>query len=107
MKIFRLIALILIVKASIYVAFFMPPKDTEDRSDAISSYTINTATTDNVYQQQVVNGWVAKDLLDVISRQLDDEDPRERILLFLAVLAVCVIGITAAPQDKFKGQQSQ
>jgi hypothetical protein len=95
MKIFRIISLALIFAASVYVTFFMKPKLTEGRPAAIATYTINAATSDNVYQQQVVNGWAAKDLLEVISSQLDNEDPRNRILLFLAVCAVCVIGVSA------------
>jgi len=98
MKVFRTITLILIFAASVYVAFFMKPKLTEGRIGAMSSYEINAATTDNVNQQQVVNGWATKDLLAVISSQLDDGDPRNRILLFLAVFAVCVIGISS-PQS--------
>ena len=98
MKIFRTITLILITVAAVYVAFFMKPKLTEGRPAAIAAYTINAATSDNVYQQQVVNGWATKDLLEVISSQLDNEDPRNRILLFLAVCAVCVIGIST-PQS--------
>ena len=78
----------------------MKPRITEGRSDATSSYTINAANTNNVNQQQVVNGWATKDLLSVISQQLDDGDPRGRILIFLATLAVCVVGVTT-PQTKF------
>jgi len=36
---------------------------------ALSDYDSNAANADNVYQQQVVNGWVAKDLLTINDRQ--------------------------------------
>ena len=71
---------------------------------------LNARNTDNVYQQQVVNGWVARDFLELQSRQLDkigrvlarptlivpgETDERPVVLLMLAVLAVCWIGITS------------
>jgi len=36
---------------------------------ALSDYDANAAKADNVYQQQVVNGWAAKDLLAINDRQ--------------------------------------
>ena len=38
-------------------------------SAAMSSYELNNANTRTVYNQMVVNGWVAKDLLEVIGKQ--------------------------------------
>ena len=40
---------------------------------AIADSEANELTSDNVYQQQVVNGWVARDLLEVLALQADDQ----------------------------------
>ncbi len=40
---------------------------------AIAASEANELTSDNVYQQQVVNGWVARDLLEVLALQADDQ----------------------------------
>ena len=79
---------------------------------AMSDYNANDALTDSAPQQQVVNGWVARDLLQIQARQLADvldaltqetesgqlvatTDPRVPALLVVAVLAICLIGFTA------------
>jgi hypothetical protein len=45
---------------------------------ALSDYDVNASNTDNVYQQQVVAAWGAKDLLTVIAKQnsvmIDNQD---------------------------------
>jgi hypothetical protein len=81
----------------------------------MSDYNANDALTDSAPQQQVVNGWVARDLLQIQARQLADvldaltqetesgqlvatTDPRVPALLVVAVLAICLIGFTAEPQ---------
>lgn len=38
-------------------------------SGAMASYELNNANTRTVYNQMVVNGWVAKDLLEAIGKQ--------------------------------------
>ncbi len=40
---------------------------------AIAEYDANELGSDNVYQQQVVNGWVARDLLEILALQADDQ----------------------------------
>jgi hypothetical protein len=70
---------------------------------ALGSYDLNNANTDSAPQQQVVNGWVAKDLLQIVAVELDDiqrrmdaqgKDQRTPALIGLAVLAVAWFGIT-------------
>lgn len=41
----------------------------KDVSAAIASYQLNDSSSTTVYQQQVTNGWAAKDLLNVIGQQ--------------------------------------
>jgi hypothetical protein len=82
---------------------------------AMSDYNANDALTDSAPQQQVVNGWVARDLLQIQARQLADvldaltqetesgqlvatTDPRVPALLVVAILAFCLIGFTTEPQ---------
>jgi hypothetical protein len=80
---------------------------------ALSDYDANNALTDSAPQQQVVNGWVARDLLSIVAYQnvdlleslaaLGDQGeranvpapPDERIpaLLVLATVAVCWVGM--------------
>lgn len=88
MKVFRIIALALILLAAVVTSFVTitaKPTDTasssvsaanmstEDYSSlvlaALSDYEANASNTDNVYQQQVVAAWAAKDLLGVIGQQ--------------------------------------
>lgn len=69
----------------------------------------NAKNTDNVYQQQVVNGWVARDYLEVQAKQLDKigktisdptyvmpgpADNRPVMMLLWAVLAIVWLGLT-------------
>lgn len=87
-------------------------------SNALSDYDANAARTDSAPQQQVVNGWVAKDLLAIIALQNVDlldslealgeqaergsvpASPDERVpaLLVLAVFALCWVGISQPRQ---------
>lgn len=56
--------------------FTMAPDDVPDRSIvvdmAVADYEGNEARTHKAPQQQVVNGWVAKDLLTIVAEQADD-----------------------------------
>ncbi len=88
MKFFRIIALAVILLAAVVTSFVTinaKPTDTASSSvsaanmstqdysslvlAALSDYDANALNTDNVYQQQVVAAWAAKDLLGVIGRQ--------------------------------------
>ena len=80
-----------------------------DRAQALRLGKLNAKNSKNVYQQQVVNGWEANDLLEVQSKQLDslgravanptyvlpaESDTRPVQLLMWAVLAICWFGMT-------------
>lgn len=78
---------------------------------AMSDYDANDALADSAPQQQVVNGWVARDLLQIQALQFADlldavtqensrgqvvasNDPRIPALLVLAIFAVSLVGLT-------------
>jgi hypothetical protein len=105
----RLGAVILSV-AAIAVWFLMEPNESSDDaadysveiSDAMDSYEANNAMADSAPQQEVVNGWVAKDLLEVVAKAenaalspksapRDDRVPAE---LMLAVLGLGLLALT-------------
>jgi hypothetical protein len=120
MKIARIIVLIVILAATgLMVAASLSAKPAEQSvqnydalvSAALSDYEANSATTDNVYQQQVVAAWAAKDLLGVLGKQnaviIDNQVEQYRaqditqgllrvlvIMTGLLIAAVAVIGLT-------------
>jgi hypothetical protein len=70
---------------------------------ALAEYEANEARADGAVQQQVVNGWVAKDLLAIVARQADDAARADRQaddrLAAEAVVAVVALafGIATRP----------
>ena len=89
---------------------------------ALSDYSTNNAGADSAPKQQVVNGWVAKDLLSILGeegadllaalRALGDQNeaiarstppPDDRLPAFalLGVFAICWLGATAALRARF------
>lgn len=67
-------------------------------AQALSDYEANDARTQGAPQQQVVNGWIARDMLTVLAQQTNEllevsapaaSDDRIPLLLFVLVLAVC------------------
>lgn len=98
---FRIVALILIGLAAIVVAL-LPASSSADHnaevSAALAAAEANNSIAEGAPQQQVVNGWVARDLLAIISSQLDEQnaasDRKVPLLLMLGVLALVVIGCT-------------
>ncbi|MBU1801522.1 MAG: hypothetical protein KKA97_04625, partial [Actinobacteria bacterium] len=100
MLLFRRIGALFLALAAVVVWFLLEPEGdstgTADYSEAISSamgdYDMNNAMADSAPQQEVVNGWVAKDLLEVIAKAQnsslspesaprDDRVPAELLLL--------------------------
>jgi hypothetical protein len=96
---------------------FTPTNYAQLVETAMSDYEANAALTESAPQQQVVNGWVARDLLQIqalVTADLLDAvseenssgqlvtavDPRTPALLTLAVLAVCLIGVNMVPDDR-------
>lgn len=76
-------------------------------SAALADYEANNAAADSAPQQAVVNGWVAKDLLEVIARAEDaslspESAPRDDRIpaeLLLLVLGVALLAFTT-PRDE-------
>ena len=109
----RRIGLGIIAIAAVLVTVLAAPPapeavDTNDFEDqitvALEDYEGNNALAEGAPQQEVVNGWVARDLLTVISKQTNallgssqasSGDPRIPVLLMLLVLAVAWHGLTA------------
>lgn len=102
-------ALLAIAAAAVMFAMApdIPEADTGrfDRltNQALEDEEANQARTQGAPQQQVVNGWVNRDLLTVISRQMSAQieatqatsaDQRLPALLLILVLAVCWHGAT-------------
>lgn len=99
----RVIGFVVIALAAIAVVFAMEPESSgaETRAavaGALVDAELNESGADSAPQQQVVNGWVARDLLTAIANaQADDldrePDPRLPVLAALVVLAVCWLGV--------------
>jgi hypothetical protein len=94
----RRIGAIVLALAAIAVWFSMAPDSTDHSSDvrsALSSYELNNARTSGAPQQQVVNGWVAKDLLTVIAEEGNaSNDDRVPALVGLLVLGMALFAFT-------------
>lgn len=114
MDVARRVGLVLIALVAAFVWFRMEPKVpsvglTGIRANqlldlALSDYEANDALTDSAPQQQVVNGWVARDLLqilatveaaelDAITQSASTSDDRVPALLALGVVAICWSGV--------------
>lgn len=94
----RRVGAIVLAIAVVLVWFAMGPQDrSEDISQALADYERNELRTDGAPQQQVVNGWVAKDLLTVIAEQQNDAASDERLpaLAGLLVLGVALYVLTS------------
>ena len=130
MALVRRIGLLIVAIAAVAVWFVMAPDDLSiERAgvnlslrdyerlvdQALSDFDLNEALADSAPQQQVVAGWVARDLLSIIALAQADQveastglvelnetlvhavavrDDRIPALLGLAVLAVCLHGVT-------------
>ncbi|WP_409332600.1 hypothetical protein [Trujillonella humicola] len=103
MPLVRRIGATVLALAAVVVWFAMAPEESSDRSSDITSalaeYELNEARTQGAPQQQVVNGWVQKDLLTVIAQQQNDSVTDER-LPALAVLAVFGLALHIATSPR-------
>lgn len=96
------VLLLAIAVISACVMFFNPPDSTsntrylEDITVAMADNKANDAMADSAPKQTVVNGWVARDLLEIIAKenatmeQTIDQRPAQ--LLGLGILAIVVLG---------------
>src|SRR5688572_25884644 len=106
MPLVRRAGAIVLALAAIIVWFAMAPGDSEDRSSDISrvlaEYELNEARTEGAPQQQVVNGWVARDLLTIIAEQQNESVSDERLpaLALLVVLGLALhIATSSRPEE--------
>jgi hypothetical protein len=99
----RRVGAIVLTLAAVVVWFAMAPDASSDRSrdiaSALAEYELNNARTQGAPQQQVVNGWVAKDLLTVIAEQQNESVTDER-LPALAVLVVLGLALHLATSTR-------
>jgi hypothetical protein len=129
MQLARQLGLAVIAIAAVAVWFVMAPAEPDQVTAfdptsktyatlidlTLENYDMNNENTESAVQQQVVNGWVAKDLLTIMAQQNTDlldavgglgdqnatasslavRDDRTPALLVLVVVAVAWFGITA------------
>jgi hypothetical protein len=77
--------------AAIVVLFAMAPRDsvtTGDVAAVMTMDTLNQASADSAPKQTVVNGWTARDLLELIAKQGESQDHRPAALLTIGVLGM-------------------
>ncbi|MGX5654356.1 hypothetical protein ACWKWC_06235 [Geodermatophilus nigrescens] len=102
----RRVGAVVLALAAVVVWFAMAPEDrSSDISRALSEYSLNEAMTQGAPQQQVVNGWVAKDLLTIIAEQQNDVASDER-LPALAGLLVIGVALHAFTSPRRSGDQA-
>jgi hypothetical protein len=119
----RRIGFVVLALAAAIITFALGPEPPEqlnvasyDRqiSQALSDYEANDARTEGAPQQQVVNGWIARDMLTVLALQTNElleasapaaSDDRLPLLLFVLILAVC--WQAAAPPDLATARRSR
>jgi hypothetical protein len=99
----RRVGAIVLALAAVAVWFAMAPDEPSDRSTDIAGvladYELNEARTQGAPQQQVVNGWVTKDLLAIIAEQQNGSVSDER-LPALAVLVVLGLALHIATSTR-------
>jgi hypothetical protein len=98
---------VLLAGLAVVLWFVMAPEEIDDSTAevaaALAEYEANEARTDGAMEQQVVNGWVAKDLLALVVEQADDSARADRQaddrLAAEAVVAVVALafGIATRP----------
>jgi len=97
MGIARKVGATLLIAAALGIWFGMSPDTGEyDRqiSAALSEAQLNELTAESAPQQQVVNGWVTRDLLEIIARQQAGSDARQAALTTLLIVTIGIALIT-------------
>ena len=102
-----------LVLAAVAVWFLLKPADKAAESAdfgpaiaaAMDDYDTNNASTDSAPQQQVVNGWVAKDLLHVLAREQNaalspSSAPRDERVPAYLLLLVLGLGLFAGTSER-------
>lgn len=88
--------------AALVVVFGMAPRDTVSTGDVagvMAMDTVNQASADSAPKQTVVNGWTARDLLELIAKQGQARDHRPAALLTIGVLGLCLGLGTSSSKD--------
>lgn len=119
----RRVGFVILALAAAIITFALAPEPPEevnvagyDRqlSQALSDYEENDARTQGAPQQQVVNGWIARDMLTILAQQTNEllevsapaaSDDRIPLLLLVLVLAVC--WQATAPSDLAPARRSR
>ena len=103
MPLARRVGAIVLALTAVVVWFAMAPDESSNRSTDIArvlaDYELNEARTQGAPQQQVVNGWVTKDLLAIIAEQQNESVSDER-LPALAVLVVLGLALHIATSTR-------
>lgn len=114
MRAFRIVALALIGLAAVVIVLLPADTPTDHSAEvrvALAGAELNNSQAEGAPQQTVVNGWVARDLLAIISSQLDEQassnDRKTPWLLALGVLALVVIGLTSSVPGPSRPEASQ
>lgn len=96
MKVVRIVGFAVLVAVGVGIYVGLAPSSTKgDVSSALATAKVNELSADSAPQQQVVNGWAAKDLLAVVARQ--EPDNRVPALLLLGTVAVAWGFVTMSP----------
>ena len=101
MDIARRVGAALLIVAAIGIWFGMAPDAggyEDDVKSVLREATLNEVTADSAPQQQVVNGWAAKDLLAIIAREQADADQRQTALTVLLIVGVGLALVTVRPR---------
>lgn len=80
------------IAAGVMAATWEPTQRSDDITDVLTRADINEINAESAPQQQVVNGWAAKDLLEIQARQFEEFAAAQRRLL----LVVALVGGAAA-----------
>jgi hypothetical protein len=94
--------------AALVVVFGMAPRDTVSTGDVagvMAMDTVNQASADSAPKQTVVNGWTARNLLELIAKQGQARDPRPAALLTIGVLGLC-LGLGTSSSKERTARQS-
>jgi hypothetical protein len=102
----RIAGFVLLAVGALVSYFMLKPSSPKDRSSeitaAIVSDAVNAKSSNSAPQQQVVNGWTARDLLEVQSNITNDAaksasegDKQIAVMLVYGVLAICWLGATS------------
>lgn len=103
----RMVGSALLAIAALGVLFGLAPNDSVSKTDiasVLAGDTINQASTKGAPQQSVVNGWTARDLLELIATQgVESRDHRPAVLLTILTLACCLAIVTTQEVTQSQG----